>query len=120
MKFINKLNASDLVNHYKDADIFLSLNKYDTFSISTVEAMASGLVPVVTEDTGMSRYIEEGTNGFTVKYGDADSLLNILNKLNNERVLIEKISNKAHGIYEILSWQNVYDTYRIIYSSLAK
>jgi glycosyltransferase involved in cell wall biosynthesis len=120
VKFINKLNASDLVNHYKDADIFLSLNKYDTFSISTVEAMASGLVPVVTEDTGMSRYIEEGTNGFTVKYGDADSLLNILNKLNNERVLIEKISNKAHEIYEILSWQNVYDTYRIIYSSLVK
>lgn len=120
VRYYSRLDAQELAKLYEENDIFLSLNIYDTFSISSIEAMASGLVPIVTEATGMSRYIDDGVNGFTVKYGDTDALLNILYRLNSERTELENISRNANEIYEILSWQNVYDTYRNIYLSLTK
>ena len=120
VKYYRRLDAQELAKLYEKNDIFLSLSEYDTFSISSIEAMTSGLVPIVTGETGMSRYIEEGVNGFTVKYGDTDTLLHILNKLNSERAEIKNISRSAKEIYEILSWHNVYDTYRNIYISLTK
>src|SRR5205085_5228255 len=55
--FVNKMDSVKLAEFYKEKDIFLSLKKYDTFSISSVEAMAAGLIPIVTDETGMSRCI---------------------------------------------------------------
>lgn len=115
--FSGKMENEQLIRFYGDKHIFLSINKYDTFSISTAEAMASGLVPVVTEETGISRYIENGENGFIVKYGDTDKLAQIINYLNNDSGMLHEISSKASLIYETLSWHDVYDTYRNIYLS---
>jgi glycosyltransferase involved in cell wall biosynthesis len=122
VKIIKKdiLNAFELAEFYNDIDVFLSLNKYETFSISTVEAMAAGLVPIVTEETGMSRYIINGENGFTVKFGDSNKIAEILNHIGSDRDMLEEIPSKASKIYELLSWQNVYDTYRNIYLTLLK
>lgn len=120
VKYYSRLDTQELAKLYEENDIFLSLSKYDTFSISSIEAMASGLVPIVTRETGMSRYIEDGVNGFTIKYGDIETLLHILKKLNSERAEINNISRSAKEICEILSWHNVYDTYRNIYISLTK
>lgn len=116
--FTEKLNNEQLADFYIDKTIFLSLNKYDTFSVSTAEAMAAGLVPVVTEETGISRYIEDGENGFTVKYGDTDKLAQIINYLSRDSGMINEISSKAQLISEMLSWHDVYDTYRNIYLSV--
>ncbi len=120
VNYIDKLDSELLAEFYKDKDIFLSLNKYDTFSISTAEAMAAGLVPVVTEETGISRYIENGENGFTVKFGDTEKLAQILNYLNNDSDMLREISKNTCTIGEILSWHDVYDTYKNIYLSITK
>ena len=43
--YIEKMDSAALAEFYADKNIFLSLNNYDTFSISAAEAMASGLIP---------------------------------------------------------------------------
>ena len=119
--FIKPMDTVQLVDFYRDKDVFLSLNRYDTFSISTAEAMASGLIPIVTKQTGISRYIEDGYNGFTVDYDDTKGLCEIINKvikLNSEER--KTISQSAAVIYESLSWNSVYETYYNIYSQMAK
>ena len=60
---ISKMPGTELAEFFNDKDIIISTSSYETFSLAVVEAMAAGLVPVVTKETGMSRYIEHGKNG---------------------------------------------------------
>lgn len=114
------MTALDLARFYEDKDIFLSLNRYDTFSISTAEAMASGLIPVVTSQTGINRYIDNGNNGFIVDYGDRLKLNEILKTINGyDETQRHKIQDNAVMIYESLAWKNVYEMYLDLYRETA-
>lgn len=119
LTILNPMPAKKLAEFYKDKQIFFSLNQYNTFSISTAEAMASGLVPFITSQTGISRYIENGFNGYTFPYGDISTLDSALNNFlalsDNER---HDISKNATDIYESLSWERIFDTYKNIYTEV--
>ncbi len=110
-----------LAKFYRDIDIFLSLNSYDTFSISTAEAMASGLTPIVTNETGISRYIDSGINGFTFDKNNKEKFLDLLNSIINmsseER---HEISGAASDTMSNLSWHSVYEMYDEIYREVVK
>lgn len=99
IELLNFIPNDKLPEFYADKDIFLSLNYYDTFSISTGEAMAAGLIPVVTEQTGISRYIENGINGFKFNYNNPEKLADILEHL-------EQMSEEARKII----WLSAIDT----------
>lgn len=115
INYIEKMTSKKLSEFYNDKDIFLSLNNYDTFSIATAEAMSAGLVPIITEETGMSRYIWHGENGFTVKYGDSGNLAELINNLQNSKIVLSELSLNASKIFEILSWSQIYESYKNIY-----
>ncbi|MBK9332824.1 MAG: glycosyltransferase family 4 protein [Ignavibacteria bacterium] len=99
-------------------DVVVSASIYEPFSMTATEAMAAGAVPVVSEDTGMSRYISEGVNGFVFKITDSAVLKNILNELYSDRKKLSEISVNAGKIFEVLNWKNVYIMYNNIYSEL--
>lgn len=117
---VPQMTTAELALFYSDKDIFLSLNQYDTFSISTAEAMASGLIPVVTSQTGVSRYIESGSSGFVIEYGDTKALDDTIKTINSfpesKTGLIRK---NAGAIYESLSWEKVHDMYLELYKETA-
>ena len=46
-----------------------------------MEALACGVPVVVTEDTGMKEYVEEGVNGYVVPTGHVDALVERLEHL---------------------------------------
>jgi glycosyltransferase involved in cell wall biosynthesis len=117
----DKVDAGSLAEFYKDKQVYLSLNNYDTFSISAAEAMAAGLIPIVTADTGICSYIKNGENGFIVNYGDISQLENILtnlSKMNDEAKTA--ISLNAKSIYNDLNWHKVYNMYDNIYHLISK
>lgn len=116
INYIEKMAPKKLSEFYSDKDIFLSLNNYNTFSISTAEAMSTGLIPIVTEETGMSRYIWHGENGFTVKYGDFCKLAELINSLQRGKTALSEISLNASKIFEILSWSQIYESYKNFYT----
>lgn len=115
INFIEKMNSDTFAKFLSDKDIFISASSYEQFSLSTAEAMAAGLVPVVTEETGMSSYIDDGRNGFVIKYGDTEGLAKTLNKINSRRKSIDLISKEAAKIYSVLSWDLVYLKYKKLY-----
>jgi glycosyltransferase involved in cell wall biosynthesis len=118
---IKPMPAIELAEFYKDKHFFLALNKYDTFSIATAEAMASGLVPVITKETGISRYIEAGYNGYIVPYGNINTLNDALNSyisLPGEAKAI--MSQNTSSVYNELKWENIYDTYKNVYNEMMK
>ena len=65
------VNYQDLPQYFRTADIYLSACYSDGSSVSLLEAMASGAVPVVTDAPGNREWIEQGKNGWLVKPGAA-------------------------------------------------
>lgn len=120
LSYVSPMTAPELARFYGDKDIFLSLNRYDTFSISTAEAMASGLIPVVSSQTGINRYIDGGKNGFIVDYGDRLKLNEILKTISGyDETQRQKIRDSAAIIYESLAWKNVHEMYLDLYREAA-
>ncbi len=112
----NLLSTEDLALFYNDKDIFLSASIYEPFSLAVVEAMAAGLIPIVSANTGMSRYIRQGINGFTFQCGEKEELNKILTQISGDDKLQERLSREAAKIYEKLSWEKVSEMYQEIYN----
>lgn len=116
---VSRMNKSELVNFLSDKHVFVSSSFYDTFSIAAAECMSSGLAPIVTDHTGISRLIKNNENGFIVRHGDINELADKINLLLENPELREKMSEGARKIYEELNWDSVYSSYERIYKSLS-
>ena len=65
-----RLPEDELSRRYADADIYLSCTRTDGTSISLLEAMATGLPPVVSDIPGNRDWIDHGVNGFLAPVDD--------------------------------------------------
>ena len=64
VEFKGRVSEKELLRCYQDADIYVSTSLSDSTSVSLLEAMASGLVPIVTDIPGNKEWIKDGGNGF--------------------------------------------------------
>ena len=62
----------ELIDFLNEQDIYLNFSEYEGTSLTMLEAMASGCVPVVTDVSGVSDFIEDGVNGLVSDIGDLD------------------------------------------------
>jgi glycosyltransferase involved in cell wall biosynthesis len=113
--YYESMDTKELAAFLANKHIFISSGSYEPFSLSAVEAMASGLVAIVSGDTGMSRYIDNGINGFVYETIDTQQIPRIINQLQSNRTLLRSISNEAKKIYSTLSWRKVYELYKELY-----
>lgn len=76
---INRTESIEkLVDIYSSADVFFNPTYEDNFPTTNLEALACG-TPVITYDTGgCSECIENNKNGFVVKKGDLNAVLEII------------------------------------------
>lgn len=72
--FKGELSRKDLIDYYKESDIYISTSLSDSTSVSLLEAMALGLVPIVTDIPGNREWIEDGRNGFLFPTSDHQAL----------------------------------------------
>ena len=118
INFIDKLEQQKYAEFLCDKDIIISSSYYDNFSISVMEAMSAGLVPVVTKETGMSELIENGVNGYVFNYGDAMMFTKLLKIVSIALTKMETISSNAKKIYARLSWECVLSKYLTLYENI--
>ena len=62
--FKGNLTDEELIETYQDSDIYVSTSLSDSTSVSLLEAMASGCIPIVTDIPGNQEWIKDGENGF--------------------------------------------------------
>lgn len=72
--FMGKISSSLLLSAYSATDVFILPSKYEPFGMVALEAMASGKPVIVSDKVGMNYIIEDGKNGFIVKYGNQKQL----------------------------------------------
>jgi glycosyltransferase involved in cell wall biosynthesis len=72
--------VSDIQPVYESADAFVLPSRYETFSLVTFEAAASGLPVLVTPVSGVGELIEDTRNGYLIS-ADADTIARRLREL---------------------------------------
>ena len=66
---------------FASLDLFVSASHTESFGLSIVEAMASGVAVVATETQGAREIIEDGITGVLVPVGDVEALCSAITKL---------------------------------------
>jgi len=115
------LSPVKLAEFYMDKDVFLSLNSYDTFSIAAAEAMASGLIPIVTKETGISSFINHGINGYKFDYAkdtELSGIMDILSSMSRDQIF--KLSKAAAATAAEFNIDKIYSSYNKIYGEPVK
>jgi glycosyltransferase involved in cell wall biosynthesis len=77
VRFVGLLDAAALRAALRSAHVYVSVPSSDSLAISTLEAMASGAFPVVS-DLPSQDWIEDGVNGLRVPSGDVYTLARAL------------------------------------------
>lgn len=63
------------------ADVFVHPSYEDGFGYAPMEALACGVPVIVTTDTGMKEYVDEGRNGFVVPTGSVQGIVDALERV---------------------------------------
>jgi glycosyltransferase involved in cell wall biosynthesis len=106
-----KMSNQNFIKFLSDKLVFVSASFYEQFSISSLEALAMGLVVVLTENTGLSELLTDGKDAFIFKYGDKLQLIDIIQKIYDDRKLIDKIKTVSRRKAESLTWTNITKNY---------
>lgn len=97
--FVSKKN--DLSDEYEKADVILLTSSSEGFPMVIMEAMAYGVIPIVTDVGGLSDHIVNGETGFLVENFDDESKI-----VDSFVVLMEKLIDDQKK-RQVLS-ENVY------------
>lgn len=105
--------------YYRNADIFILGSRFEPFGLTTLEAMACGTVPIVSNVAGSREVIVDGLNGFIVDTSDRKALSELTLKLLRDEKLRKKVAeNAAFTIKEHYSWDKISDKFINLYKSL--
>ena len=96
VKLVGRLDRRQISAFWKLQDIFVNVADYEGRSISMLEAMANGVVPIVTETSGVREEIDNGLNGYYVSLGDYRAIADKVEGLCVNRGLLLKMGSLAH------------------------
>ena len=86
--FVGKRTGYDLSQTYANADVFIFPSKTDTFGLTQLEAIASGVPVIAYKDTVSSEIINDGVSGLLVDKFDIDVILKAL-EMNKDTIAKE-------------------------------
>jgi glycosyltransferase involved in cell wall biosynthesis len=100
-------SSQDLKNYLAAADIFVLNTGYEGFSHQIMEAMTAG-VPVVTTAVGGNReIINQGENGFMVRYNDEFNLIEAVKTIWRDKELREHFIEEGKKTVEKFSFEKM-------------
>jgi D-inositol-3-phosphate glycosyltransferase len=103
---------------YELADAFVLASGYETFSLVTFEAAASGLPILATPVNGVRELIEDGRNGFLVA-PEPGAIAERLRQLAADPALRERLGAAARRSALAFSWEEMVIKHDALYERLA-
>ena len=104
--FTGYLNGEELAEAYASADVFVFPSTTDTFGNVIIEAQASGLPCVVSDQGGPRELVTDGEDGFITRGGDLPELCAAVRKLCADADLRRAMGAAARRRVEDRSWPN--------------
>jgi UDP-glucose:(heptosyl)LPS alpha-1,3-glucosyltransferase len=110
--------STDVASWYGAADVFLLPTAYETFSLVSYEAAASGLALLVTRVNGVEDLLRDGVNGWFVER-DARKIAARLRALAADPAQREAMGSAARSESLKHSWSSVVSSYEALYAEVA-
>lgn len=95
VRLIGRLDRNKIHEFWQMQDICINLADFEGRSLSILEAMGNGAVPVVTATSGIREDITDSENGFVVPIGDWKEAAQKILYLNERRELLGKMGAAA-------------------------
>lgn len=95
--FLGRLERSKLSCFWKKQDICINTADFEGRSISILEAMGNGAVPVVTATSGVREDIREGVNGYIIPLRDYEIMVERIEELSHHRERLPGMGELAHS-----------------------
>lgn len=121
VKFIGHTSYNEINQHYKSSDVFVSVPTSDATSMSLLEAMACGVIPVVSDIPANHEWVTDKGNGFIVDHNNIDNISEIFNYIYKNQNLIEQYGKTNYNI--IASRANHHEEMKkmeVLYKNLIK
>lgn len=96
--------TGDPYKSYAEADLFILPSLHESFGLTVLEAMASGLPIIVSNTVGASQHIIEGKNGFVVSPGSVSELADRINFFRSNRESCLVYGQSSRYIAANLDW----------------
>lgn len=106
VRFLGPQTHDQLRAIYQNADVYVLPSLFEGLARSGLEAMAAGLPPIVTWETGLTDMVEDGVNGWVVRSRDEDSLADCLRACAANRQTVRSAGIRAHETARDYSWEN--------------
>jgi len=103
------LHGPALSAAYASADIFAFPSSTETFGNSLLEAMGSGLPPLVAASGGVLEFVEHGGNAWLVEPDSATAIADGLRRLLTDPALRRRLADGALRTARARDWGTVYD-----------
>jgi alpha-1,3-mannosyltransferase len=118
VKFTGRVEVQELERLLSHANLFVSGSSYEGYGLSTIEAMSSGTVPVVTRVGIHPQLISNGKTGFLVD-SDSASLANGLRlALNLDPSALAAMGQQAQELSALCTWSRAVKAYLDIYHAV--
>tara|TARA_B100000401_G_scaffold425622_1_gene355484 strand:- start:161 stop:1384 length:1224 start_codon:yes stop_codon:yes gene_type:complete len=92
---------------YKEADLFILPSLHESFGLTVLEAMASGLPVIVTDQVGASQHVVDGENGFIISAGSPDCLAEKINFFRLNRENCHTYGHISRSLSKDLDWKRI-------------
>ena len=92
---LGRLPHAEMEALWNASDVCVLTSAYEGCSISMLEAMAHGCVPVVTAVSGARMIVREGANGYTAPVGDVAALATAIGRLARARERVPALGRCA-------------------------
>lgn len=98
VRFYGKLTLSDLIAFLNKQDVYLNFSEFEGTSLTMLQAMAGGCVPIVTDVSGVDDFIENEVNGLIVEIGDIEGIADKILFLDANRMKLKEYGKKCIDI----------------------
>ena len=105
---VGKKTQEELAVYMAAADMFVLNTGYEGFSHQILETMSAGVPVITTAVGGNKEVIEQGENGFLVKYNDEFNLVEAIRSLWNSPELGEEFKEKSKKTLEKFSSEKMF------------
>jgi glycosyltransferase involved in cell wall biosynthesis len=103
-RFVGRLSPSELAREYRRASVLCLPSLHEGMSLTVLEALASGLPVIISENTGYSNIITDGREGFVVPIRDPAGIAARIATLQDDEDLRADMGVHARRLAEDYSW----------------
>lgn len=115
--FTGYLEGETLCSVYASSSVFVFPSATDTFGNVVLEAQASGLPVIVTDQGGPAENMRHGETGICVPANDANALANAMHALASDRHYRETLGHSARTYVEQRSFAEAFEKLYALYLS---